>query len=235
MQNEFTIPPGTKVYIAMPTRGDLDIATHNSIVRTMFMFREAGIGYREHLGGTGVVSRQREEFVHRFLASDCTHLMMVDSDVGWEEATPIRMIASGFDFTGAIYQQRRDGGNMNYMPVFESNGEPSDPTFDERTGFVEVGGVGAGFIILTRNMILEMISAYPDLKYIEEDGTPRYALFLETIISEVRWGEDFAFCKRWQALGGKIWVDPTAKTLHVGRKSWQACMADYLEVEQIAA
>jgi hypothetical protein len=28
--------------------------------------------------------------------------------------------------------------------------------------------------------------------------------------------EDYTFCQRWRAIGGRIWLDPTGMLVHVG-------------------
>jgi hypothetical protein len=33
--------------------------------------------------------------------------------------------------------------------------------------------------------------------------------------------EDYTFCRRWQSLGGKIWIDPTVVLTHHGSYSYQ--------------
>ena len=38
----------------------------------------------------------------------------------------------------------------------------------------------------------------------QEEDTKRYL------------SEDYAFCRRWQQLGGEIWLDPLVKLDHVG-------------------
>ena len=62
-----------------------------------------------------------------------------------------------------------------------------------------------------------------------------HGLFLETIKDGRRWAEDYAFCRRWRALGGKIWIDPEARMLHAGRKEWIVRVADYLGTREPAA
>ena len=33
--------------------------------------------------------------------------------------------------------------------------------------------------------------------------------------------EDYTFCRRWQALGGEIWLDPNTKLNHVGSYTFE--------------
>ena len=51
-----------------------------------------------------------------------------------------------------------------------------------------------------------------------QNSPHRFALF-DTMIDALTGeylSEDYAFCKRWRAIGGEIWVDLQSKLTHVG-------------------
>jgi hypothetical protein len=85
--------------------------------------------------------------------------------------------------------------------------------------FVPAEMVGDGFMLLTRRAIERMIAAYPELRY-EQDctaaGPASYALFNPMIVGARYLSEDWAFCHRWRALGGTIWVDTEGRMSHTG-------------------
>jgi hypothetical protein len=75
-----------------------------------------------------------------------------------------------------------------------------------------------------------MLKAYPELKY-NNDVTINnqhlddhfYALF-DTMIDPVdrRYlSEDYTFCRRWQEIGGDIWLDPSISLNHYGHFCFQ--------------
>ena len=43
------------------------------------------------------------------------------------------------------------------------------------------------------------------------------------------WGEDLIFCKKWVALGEKMWLDPNVTVSHVGRKAWSGNFVEFLQ------
>jgi len=97
-------------------------------------------------------------------------------------------------------------------------------------GLLEVYDTGTGFLCITREAALELIEAYgEEIKYTGDSHTVRdgvpvkeektfYALFDTSIDLETNryLSEDYTFCRRWQHIDGKIWVDPTIVLNHVG-------------------
>ena len=41
-------------------------------------------------------------------------------------------------------------------------------------------------------------------------------LFDDAVVDNQYEGEDFAFCRRWRALGGEVWVDMLSPINHTG-------------------
>lgn len=103
-------------------------------------------------------------------------------------------------------------------------------------GLMEVIDGGTGFMLIKYSVIEKMIKLYPELAYTNDaheskiDGTTsfdtkttNYALF-DTMIDpdDKRYlSEDYAFCRRWQKIGGKVWLDPFITLNHVGNHIFQ--------------
>ena len=48
----------------------------------------------------------------------------------------------------------------------------------------------------------------------------KFYAFFDTSINEISkryLSEDYTFCRRWQKIGGNIWLDPDIKLNHVGQ------------------
>lgn len=105
-----------------------------------------------------------------------------------------------------------------------------EKTIAVQNGLVKLHDAGTGFMMIKRDAILKMINAYPELKYNndvqinnESLNNHFYALF-DTMIDPVdkRYlSEDYTFCRRWQAMGGDIWLDPTISLNHYGHFCFQ--------------
>lgn len=101
---------------------------------------------------------------------------------------------------------------------------------EERTiaiedGLIELHDAGTGFMLIKREAIMKMIQSYPELKYnndvtLNDDSVSNnfYAMFDTMIDPKDRryLSEDYTFCRRWQDIGGKIWLDPSISLDHYG-------------------
>jgi hypothetical protein len=43
--------------------------------------------------------------------------------------------------------------------------------------------------------------------------------------------EDYAFCHRWRAIGGKVWVDLECKLMHLGQHLFRGDLAESLRMQ----
>ena len=87
----------------------------------------------------------------------------------------------------------------------------------ERDGFVTADFAGTGFMLMKRSVFEQMMAGLPRnaLSPPRTTGpTPnpspnQYALFDCIIEKETGHylSEDYTFCKRWRAIGGKVWLD----------------------------
>jgi hypothetical protein len=91
-------------------------------------------------------------------------------------------------------------------------------------GLLEVYDAGTGFMLMKRHVLEKMIENYPDTMYYSDkdltedvEKRKRYALFDTMIDDDKRYlSEDYTFCRRWQALDGKIYLDVNTHLSHIG-------------------
>lgn len=102
-------------------------------------------------------------------------------------------------------------------------------------GLIEVFDAGTGFMLIKRDVFKKMIEAYPEILYVKDmkairpdgsidDSTNKQHAFFDTSIdddSKRYLSEDYTFCRRWQKLGGKIWVDPEIVLNHIGTHTFR--------------
>mmetsp|Transcript_39887 Transcript_39887/g.55441 ORF Transcript_39887/g.55441 Transcript_39887/m.55441 type:complete len:266 (-) Transcript_39887:324-1121(-) len=120
---------------------------------------------------------------------------------------------------------------LNY-PIeweFESaTGKESGSVQTDVNGFARVRRAGAGFMMVTRRALEKMRDSYPDLSFQDlSSGQTHYAFFhsvleKQSLTGKMHWiSEDFAFCDRWNALHGEVWVDLLSGLNHTGTMKYE--------------
>jgi hypothetical protein len=170
--------------------------------------------------GDSLVTRARNSITAAFLRSDCTHLMFIDSDIGFRPDQVRKLIDDDKDIVGGLYCHK---DCRNKAPKFVLNGLGPEvkPGAD---GLCEVRYVGTGFMLIARRVFEIMVQKFgKDIEYTSEDdhktvehdfwsvgvykfkdGTKRYL------------SEDWMFCQRWRDLGGQVFADTNVLLEHAG-------------------
>lgn len=216
-----------KVMVAIPAyTGTIHLATMRSLMTDLMALQARGDDWTVFDEcGNALIADARAVIVANFLSSDCDKLVFVDSDVSWEAGALLKLVDAPVDFVAGMYPQRKDP--ITYCVKYCDNKELwADP----KTGLLEVMGVPAGFMCLSRNMLASMVDQYPDSEfYVETRPDKRaWALFADYRIGKHKMGEDYAFCRRWTDMGGKIWVSPEIKMGHTGNKTFIGNYGDWL-------
>ena len=103
-------------------------------------------------------------------------------------------------------------------------------------GFVEVLDGPTGFMLIKRSVFEEMEQKFPELMckndHQNRDFDDYCALFDCMIDPESRryLSEDYAFCRRYQQCGGRIYADCYTTLGHVGNLPFSGCLNDRLKV-----
>jgi hypothetical protein len=103
-------------------------------------------------------------------------------------------------------------------------------------GAVEVLDASTGFFLVKKEVVEKMTKQYPELHYrndssIDPKFNPHCYALWDTMIDpkDRRYlSEDYTFCRRWQDMGGEIWVDPNTKLSHVGSYTFEGNLNNLL-------
>lgn len=216
-----------KVMVAIPAyTGTIHLGTMRSLMTDLLALQARGDEWTVYDEcGNALIADARALIVAQFLASDCDTLVFIDSDVVWEAGALVRLVDKPVDMVAGIYPQRRDP--INYCVKWLGEG---DLWADPATGLLEVAGVPAGFMKVSRKQLEAMVEQYPDTAFYVEAAPNQtaWALFADYRIGKHKMGEDYAFCRRWTDMGGKVWIDPEIKMGHVGYKTFQGHLGDWL-------
>jgi len=168
-----------------------------------------------------------------------THVLMVDDDMKIPEDALVKLLAHQKDIIGGICTRRTDPPRPTIShyndekQVFEPIWEwPDNETF-------EVGGIGAAFLLVSRNALEQIAQAYFDclwekdfykvsdewvervraqrLQYFDKEKMAFWFRFLPSESLAIEQGEDMSFCLVARKYCGlSIWVDTSVQPGHLG-------------------
>lgn len=180
------------------------------------------------LSGDSYVWRARNLLAERFMLSDCTDLIFIDSDQGWSLESLMRLLKADKDVVGGAYPTKN---NWEHYSVVVYTDEKGIPETNEE-GLIRAQKVPTGFMKIKRGVFEKLKKAYPENWYWEggNSGAVRkmYNYFGHLTVDHVALGEDISFCKRWEMIGGELWVEPRCDISHTGSKTWSGNYHKYL-------
>ena len=111
-----------------------------------------------------------------------------------------------------------------------------------KNGFIEVLDGATGFMLIKKQVFEKMAKAYPDLKFksdqhlndphdttfnYHDTSNWNYAFFDTMIDPETKryLSEDYAFCRLWQKIGGRVYADITSGITHYGNYAFKGNVA----------
>jgi hypothetical protein len=202
------------------------------------------------IANESLVTRARNVLVAYFLQSDFTRLMFIDADIEFQVEDVIKLIAhnkevavGAYPKKGVNWQRIRESVKQTDEPfddkAIASFGSDYAINFkfinrDAKqiaieNGLIRLHDGATGFMMIKREVIQKMIEKYPELKYNNDLNTPpelnpHFYAFFDTMIDpkDKRYlSEDYTFSRRWQDIGGEIWLDPSISLNHYGSFNFQ--------------
>jgi|SRR5215469_2895459 len=179
---------------------------------------------------TADIALARARLLSAFLHSKCTHCLMIDADMGWTDEAVIRVFAAGKDLVAVA------GPKKSYPLRFavdhsDKDGNPVLIETDPATGAAEVSRVGMAFALISRAAAEKIVKAHPELTFQSGADQSAWAVFNPLVRDNRYFGEDFAFCERWRALGETVFICPDVRLKHVGNHTFEGSLYDIRPVE----
>lgn len=167
------------------------------------------------------IGRNRDVVTAEALArDDVTHVLYIDSDVTFGADDVNALLELGVDFAFGRYAFKTIEGPKAGAPVARSR--VGWGTVDDVT-VLEYDRVGAGFVLVRRDAIERMVACYAiELGYTDPGGRQLHGLWWQSGYTQneagqrIVEGEDYAFCRRWRDIGGRIFTRDDVKLGHVG-------------------
>jgi hypothetical protein len=241
-----------KLFLSTPCYGGLCLEPFlTSILRLQILLMKEKVELLlDTTENESLVHRARNVSVGRFMQkTDADLFMFVDADVHFDPESVVRLINSGHDISVACYPKKivmwdqarerlASGDNRNPAMLASSLvvnfGAHSRPI---ENGFVEILDGPTGFMMIKRNVFERMEKHFPELDCVNDHQNrdfDKYHACFDCMIDPVSrryLSEDYAFCRRWQQMGGRIFADVHTTLGHVGNLPFSGCMDDRLKAK----
>jgi hypothetical protein len=241
--------PAVKIFIAVPAYGE---TFYTPCVQSLFKLAVELNQRKLHsnlaaASYADIAESRNVLLTHWFDKTDASHLLFVDSDMGFEPQLIFDMIEFNKPIVGVIYPKRQidlerfaraiNAGSSTEKATAAAYDyvvqKPARKTAQK--GFLRVDGCGTGILLIQRSCIEAMISKLPQI--VDKRPTPGLSLankndrtiraFEFLTMNDGRLSEDYSFCYRWRELcGGEIWANISHSVTHVGVRHFTARFSD---------
>jgi hypothetical protein len=224
-----------------------------SFMKTVMYLKEINCKFAVSTITDSLINRARNNLVAKFMANpQFTHLIFLDVDLAFRPEDIVKLLWHDKEIVTGSYPIK----DINWDKVVENVNKgvsaeelakkstrfvvnpvkAGNNTIETDNGAISVHDAGTGFMCIKRSVIEKLIEAYPELKFKDDTGSMKgaeldytYAFFNSYVDDDGRFvSEDYGFCRYWQKLEGKVWVDPAIEIQHLGRFNYEGNMMDYL-------
>jgi hypothetical protein len=246
MMNDISERPPLHVFVAIPAYG-CKVHTHfaTSLMKLQTCLVKHGIRMTTDLmGNESLITRARSILAEKFLRSDATHLLFIDSDIVFHEDTVMKMLKSGHDIVCGPYAKK----GINYTDIMKLE-NPTAQTVQQQAisynvnlmkqkdhnveqGFMEVTEAATGMMLISRHVLQTLRDTHGD-KMVKNDipGSrdiiDEYCLLFDTsICPETKrfLSEDYAFCALARNKGFRVMIYCLARLGHIGNVTRQCSL-----------
>jgi len=199
-----------KIFVAIPGRGhSLDFNVTACLMDEYALALQVGVKLEFRLfPSSGGIADGRNFLVADFLKTNADRLFFLDSDITFKKGSLLQLATKPVDFVGGAYRHKRDEESY---PIAFNEGEM---WWDENK-LIHVDKIPFGFVCLTREVFKKFDEKFPERKN-KNFGLQTTAYFQLPIVDGILWGEDFMFCKEWNEMGQKVYLDPEVELTHWG-------------------
>ena len=239
------------LFLSTPCYGGMCLQKYaESILSLQALASQEGIQlYIDTLENESLVQRARNVAVGRFMQkSNADYFMFIDADIHFDPKSVVRLIKSGHDLSVACYPKKFVDWNQAADAVKkgdERNMEMLSASLVVNfgaqkvqivNGFAPVLDGPTGFMVIKRTVFQQMEKQYPELNCMNDHQNrdfDTYNAVFDCMIDPVSrryLSEDYAFCRRWQQMGGKIYADTQTTLGHVGNLPFNGQLSERIKV-----
>ena len=236
------------LFVVTPCMGTLMLSYVKSVLELQAICLSKKMNVKFHMVQSSLVTQGRNLCVQAFLNSRCSHMLFVDSDIEFDAPSIIFMMEKDKDIVLTPYPMKifdwdkahklsvRSGKAVEDCAYYFCLEFPDKDKIVSEGGLCEIVKGPAGCMLIKREVFDKMMKAYPKMKikqkqlvnglmstseqvwnFFDSDFNPETGVFL---------GEDYAFCKRWTDIGGKIYANVDSYITHYGTHGFRGRFID---------
>lgn len=171
------------------------------------------------LSNSSLITQARSRVANFFINNtEHEYLFFLDSDIGFDAQDVLKLLSYQVPIVSGAYP----------MKILPERYCVDIVQPEERQGdLVKINGNGMGFVLIHRQVFIDIANHYPGLKYVPSDynsETPHtteelnnsYHFFAEYKSQNGFMSEDKSFFHRAKQVGYDVWLDTTIKLNHTG-------------------
>ena len=237
-----------RLFVAIPCfGGKIESRTTEALLRLHQYCTDNNIAISHNfLNNSAIITEARNELVAMFLDTDCTHFLFIDADIEFPLSAFKRGVRANKDVYCVPYPSKKFHWDRYKTELGESSAYWFQTMFDTSKEFVlddgvmEIDRAPTGFMMIKREVFEIMKQKMPELRYSmlrsmngEMKERELWGFFdLGKTENGGRVGEDYAFCDRWKACGGRIFASILDKMAHIGNHVYEGMAIDKFDVER---
>ena len=254
--------PKYKIFVATPVHSECSIHYTQALLKFQKQCMMNSIMVSFSLLKSSLVTQGRNLCVANFLKdpTNYTHLLFIDSDIDFKFDTIMKMLKFDREVIATPYPMKHihwdqiwdrvQKGKIKNIEQLKRAGHAFPIKLENQKGkeipvvdgVIEVSHAPTGCMLIKKQVFDKMIKAYPNDKIEQATIVNGKALideynynFFDTIHDpETRkyYGEDFGFCKKWTAIGGKCYCYVSDDITHVGEYAYNGKLMDNLDISK---
>ncbi len=254
--------PKYKIFVATPVHSECSIHYTQALLKFQKQCMMNSIMVSFSLLKSSLVTQGRNLCVANFLKdpTNYTHLLFIDSDIDFKFDTIMKMLKFDREVIATPYPMKHihwdqiwdrvQKGKIKNIEQLKRAGHAFPIKLDNQKGkeipvvdgVIEVSHAPTGCMLIKKQVFDKMIKAYPNDKIEQATIVNGIALideynynFFDTIHdpeTKKYYGEDFGFCKKWTAIGGKCYCYVSDDITHVGEYAYNGKLMDNLDISK---
>ena len=192
----------------------------------------------DFIGNESLIPRARNNSLGRFIRSNFTHLLFIDSDIEFHPQAVLDLLKSKKDVACCAYP--RKGYNFNKLIYSMQTERDSNESLESRGldftynamydednkiitdgDYIKVRHASTGFMMIQRDILEKLYNKHTELTIITDNFSKEdhkiIGLFCCMIKNNQYLSEDYSFCQRVIDEGGSIWINNKHNLNHVGK------------------